>query len=67
MTRDEAVAALVQCAVCRRWRCVPDCDHCWVDNHRCPPTPAQAQRILARAVALGEEATRLKAELARIK
>jgi hypothetical protein len=67
MTREEAIKALRMCPACRRWITTPECDHCWVDNHRCPPTPAEAQRILARAVALGAEAACLKSEPARIK
>lgn len=63
MTRDEAIAALVECPRCRRWRCVPDCDHCWVDNHRCPPTPPEAMRLLSRAVEIGNEAAKVQAQL----
>jgi hypothetical protein len=66
MTRDEALKALRECPKCRRWITTPTCDHCWVDNHRCPPTPAEAARALARAATLGDEAKRLQAELKRI-
>jgi hypothetical protein len=66
VTRDEAIAALRECPRCQRWRCVPECDHCWVDQHRCPPTLAEAVRVLNRAQAVGEEAVRLKGELKRL-
>lgn len=39
MTREEAITALRMCPACRRWITTPECDHCWVDNHRCPPCP----------------------------
>jgi hypothetical protein len=55
-TRDQAIKNLQQCGQCKRWRTVPDCDHCWVDNHRCPPTVKQAIQTLNRAVSIGEEA-----------
>lgn len=63
MTRDEALKALRECPVCRRWITVHDCDTCWANNHRCPPTPAQALSALKRAVALGAAAAKMQEEL----
>jgi hypothetical protein len=65
MTRDEAIAALKQCSRCWRWVTVPICDHCWVDQHRCPPTLARAQADLTRATELLTEAKAIAARLTR--
>lgn len=65
MTRDEAIKALKECGVCKRWRVAPSCDHCWVDRHRCPPTLEQATTTLRRAVTVGQEAEVMLARLKR--
>lgn len=64
MTRDEAIARLCLCPNCGTWRTDPDCDRCWINNHACPPTQAQAAAYLARAVELGREAAVVRAKLA---
>lgn len=66
MNRDEAIAELKQCRGCRRWVTTPTCDHCWVDQHRCPPTLDRALADLRHAVELGAEARRLAERLARM-
>lgn len=65
MTRDQAIEALRECRRCGRWITVPTCDHCWVDNHRCPPTLQQALAALKRAIELGDEAALVKAKLSK--
>lgn len=64
MSRDEAIARLRKCAQCKRWITTVDCDHCWVDNHRCPPAPQAAVAALNRAIEIGREAEALKRTLA---
>lgn len=63
MTREEAIAALKRCPRCKRWITTIDCDHCWVDAHRCPPTVSVAIGLLDQAIKIGTEAEALRAKL----
>lgn len=63
MTRDEAIEHLRECGRCHRWITTPSCDHCWVDDHRCPPTVDQALGLLNRAMEIGREAELIAAKL----
>lgn len=67
MTREQAIAALKMCGACKRWITTRDCDHCWVDQHKCPPTlvsmTPKAVRALKRAIEIGNEAERMLKEL----
>jgi hypothetical protein len=62
-TREQAVKELRQCSRCSRWVTTLECDSCWVDNHRCPPTIERAVALCNRAVEIGEEAKRIAAKL----
>ncbi len=62
VTKDEAINALHQCQ-CGRWITGQDCDSCWVDAHRCPPTLADATEMLDRAIKIGREAESLRRKL----
>lgn len=63
MTREQAIERLAECPGCHRWITTPDCDHCWVDKHRCPPTVEGARAIIERAIKIGREAEAINAKL----
>jgi hypothetical protein len=62
-TREQAIEHLQQCGTCKTWRTDPECDHCWIGAHRCPPTPEQAMAQLRRAIEIGHEAQQIARRL----
>jgi hypothetical protein len=71
MTREQAIEHLKPCGTCTRWITTQDCDHCWADQHHCPPTlismvPKQIA-ALNRAVEIGKQAEACLRELKSLK
>ncbi len=40
-TREEAAVQLHLCSAEKHWITTPTCDSCWVNEHRCPPSPEE--------------------------
>lgn len=66
MTREQAIEKLRECGECKRWITTAECDHCWVDRHRCPPTVAKAKRTLQEAIEVGQQARLIMTKIQRI-
>ncbi len=63
VTREEAIEKMRQCSGCRRWITTTSCDHCWVDQHRCPPTMAEVRQLIEDAEAIAPAVARLRRQL----
>lgn len=62
-TREEAAVQLHLCSAEKHWITTPTCDSCWINEHRCPPTLADTNRLVREAQELERRALALRAAL----
>jgi len=62
-TRLEAVEHLRLCSTGKHWITSLTCDSCWVNEHRCPPTLADAEKLVREATELQSRAAALRDKL----